>query len=309
MRIAVVFPGQGSHRPGMASVWQDHPLAAPVLEDLSELFGWNVVAVGDDAEACAHTALAQPALFAVSVAAWTALAATGLRPVVVAGHSLGEITAAVAAGSLAYRDAAVLVSERGRAMADACTANPGGMVAVLGLELTAVEELVADLPGVVVANDNAPGQVVVAGPDAALGTVAERVRALGGRTRRLPVEGAFHSPAMTPALVRVDRVLRRLPVASPDVLLVSGATGEVCRSGEAVRRSLTDGIVAPVRWRAVQQRIAAMGVDLLIEVGPGGVLTGLLRRTVPGLPSANLACPEDLDRISETVSTRGCVRS
>lgn len=297
MRTAFVYPGQGSLHAGTAAAWRGSP-AAEVFGHVGWAAGLDLTAAADEADSGARTAVAQPAIFAASLAAHRALADAGVAPDVVAGHSLGEVTAAVAAGSLSLSDGALLVAERGRAMGAACQAEPGAMAAVLKLEIDEVERLVATTEGAVVANDNAPGQVVVSGTPEAVADVSERAREAGGRIRALDVEGAFHSPAMAPALVRVDALLKRLPVHDPEVTFVTGTTGAVLARADEVARAIVEGILAPVRWRAVQERLATLDVDLVIEVGPGGVLRGLARRALPDVEVLAVAGPEDVDAVA-----------
>lgn len=281
VHTVIVFPGQGSHRPGMASAWAGEPAAARVLDAVSEATGLDIVALADDPEACGRTAAAQPAIFAVSLAAYRALEAGGVRADLVAGHSLGEVTAAVAAGALDLHDGAVLVAERGRAMGAACRRSPGTMAAVLGLDDDDRDRLTGRLPdGVAVANENAPGQVVLSGPPRPLDRAAEVARELGARVRMLDVEGAFHSPAMAPAVEAVAATLGELAVSAPAIPLVSGVTGQILHGGDEVARALVDGLLSPVRWRSVQDTLAASGADVVVEAGPGGVLRGLARRSL-----------------------------
>lgn len=293
-RIAFVHPGQGSHRPGMAGVWAGTP-GAEVIERIGRGCGLDLRALGDDADACgASTAVGQPAILAASLAATDALAAAGVVPDVVAGHSLGELTAAATAGMVDLDTVGMLAGERGRAMGDACRTTPGSMAAVVKLDRAVVDGIVAGYDGVAIANENALGQVVVSGADDQFPLVLEGLKAAGGRCIPLKVEGAFHSPAMTPAVVRLASALRRAELAEPTVPVVSGLDGRVVRTASDLSRCLVDGILAPVRWVDVQDRLLAMGVDVLVEVGPGGVLAALARRAHPDLLVASVARPEDV---------------
>lgn len=294
---AFVFPGQGSHRAGALADWEGHP-ALEVLDEVSAGCGRDVRALLDDPTAGTRTADAQPAILAASLVAWRALDDAGVEPDLVAGHSLGEYTAAIAAGALRVRDGAALVADRGAAMGAACATNPGTMAAVVKLGPDAVDVLVEDIDGLVVANDNAPGQVVVAGPPEAVAAVRERARQAGGRALPLDVEGAFHSPAMAPAVERVRDTLASVGLHDPRVPVVSGSSVELLTSASAVGASLVDGILSPVRWREVQLRLAEQGVTDLVEVGPGGVLAGLARRTVPDLRVHGVATPEDVEALA-----------
>lgn len=301
-RIAFLFPGQGSHVAGMASAWASHP-AHRTFDEVGRATGLDLAILADDPTACAATAVAQPALFAASLTAWRALSDAGVTPVVVAGHSLGEVTATVAAGSLTVRDGARLVAERGQAMGRASRANPGGMAAVLALgepEAAALRDVLTATgrARVTVANDNARGQLVLSGPADELAQAVEAARELGGRIRALDVEGAFHSPAMTPAVVAVARVLQQVPVHDPVVPLLSATSGAPVTDGAAVARALSDGVLATVRWRAVQERLVDQGIDTAIEVGPGGVLRGLARRAMPEVTTHAASSPDEVAGLS-----------
>lgn len=298
MRTAFVFPGQGSHRPETVTAWAEHP-RRDVFEVVGRAVGVDLLEVGEDPDIGGRTAAAQPTILAASLAAYEALLAEGCEPSVVAGHSLGEVTAAVAAGVFTLEDGAELVAERGRAMAAACASSPGKMAVVLKLGPDDLLHVVGQVPQAVIANENAPGQTVVSGTPAAVDRVAELARERGGRVLPLEVEGAFHSPAMTPAVVRLEATLRRLPSTNPVLPLVSGVSGNVLGSDVAIRRALVEGLLAPVRWVAVQQRLAELGVELLVEVGPGGVLAGLAKRTLPHIRTLAVATPDDASSFAE----------
>jgi [acyl-carrier-protein] S-malonyltransferase len=304
VRVAFVFPGQGSYRPGVLAGWTDHP-AASVLDDVAARAGIDPRALDTDPDTGKRTADAQPAILATSLVAWRALTDAGVRPDVVAGHSLGEVTAAVAAGALEIGDGAALVAARGRAMGAACAATPGGMAALVKLAPDAVEVLVAEDPDLVVANDNAPGQVVVAGTPDAIERIRGRARDAGGRALPLDVEGAFHSPAMAPAVEAVTATLQDLELRDPTVPLVTGTVVEPLRSGTAIGRALVDGILAPVRWREVQQRLVDLGVEQVVEVGPGGVLAGLARRAAPELRVHTVTAPADVAAVADELALAG----
>jgi len=291
-RIAFVFPGQGSHRPDMASAFGSAGRA--VVERLGRAAGLDLAALADDADACAATSIGQPALLATSLAALVALADAGIQPDVVAGHSLGEVTAAVAAGAIGPDDGARVVAERGRAMGAACAATPGGMAAVVRVDLAEVAEVLRNHPEVAIANNNAPGQLVLAGPVRALADALDDVGRVGGRAIPLRVEGAFHSPAMAPAVVALAQALERVPMSDPTVPLITGVSGQVLHRGDDVKRNLVDGILAPVRWVAVFDQLIAMGTEVLVEVGPGGVLAALARRADRGLVVHSVARTQDV---------------
>lgn len=297
MTVAIVFPGQGAHSADMASAWRDHP-AFETFSEVGEAAGLpDLAELADDPEACAETAVAQPAVYAVSIAAWRALTDSGVEADMVAGHSLGEFAAAVAAGVLSVEDGAAVVAERGRAMADAIADNPGRMIAILKLDLAEVEEVVADFPDVIVANDNAPGQAVISGPQEAVEEAAQACSDRGGRVSELEVEGAFHTPVMRPAVERLEEELGRHQLNDPRIPLIQGATAKAVTTAEDVRRGLVDGTLNRVRWREVLQVIADRDATHLIEAGPGGVLRGLARRTVPDLEAITVNNPDAVDEV------------
>jgi [acyl-carrier-protein] S-malonyltransferase len=268
---ALLFPGQGSHEEGMEEPHRGHPL----LERGLELLGF------DPFERLAEgTRFQQPALFLCSVAAWDAWREddeAADEVVAAAGHSLGEYAALVAAGALDFDDAVRLVDERAAAMADAGERQAGGMVAMLGGDARAVGALARRL-GLTVANDNAPGQLVLSGADEAVDAAAELARdETGARARRLDVTGAFHSPLMVPAAERLRTALAATPVEAPAIPVY-------CNGSAApfvdVRRELAENLLRPVRWRETLLAMRAAGVERFVELGPGAVLTGLVKRTL-----------------------------
>ncbi len=307
MTTAFVFPGQGSHRAGALTAWSGHPAAA-VLDAVEEGLGRDVRSLSDDPATGGRTADAQPAIMAASLVAWQGLVDAGARPDVVAGHSLGEYTAAIAAGALGVVDGTRVVAARGRAMGAACAASPGTMAAVIKLHPDAVEVLVDGIDGLVIANDNAPGQVVVAGDLEAVRTVRTRAKDAGGRAMPLEVEGAFHSPAMAPAVDAVRAALDEVDLHDPEVPVISGATAREVERAEPLADALVAGMLSPVRWREVQLRLAARGVTDLVEVGPGGVLAGLARRTVPDLQVHTVAGPDDLEPVLAALAEVATIR-
>lgn len=295
MRIGFLFPGQASHQAGMASAWL--PDAGARFRELSDATGLDLPALADDPTACAATAVAQPAIYATSMAALDALTDAGIRPTVVAGHSLGEVSAAVAAGSLEVTAGAALVRERGLAMERACEANPGGLAAVLGAEAEEVAALLATHADVTVANDNGGGQVVIGGPTTALEAATERLGEHRVRVRALPVQGAFHTASMTPVLPALTPWVKRAAPRDPSVEFVSGTHGQRLVDGSQVQRAIVEGPLAPVRWAAVQRYLAARDLDLLLEVGPGRVLTGLAKRCLPSVPCLPVNGPDDVQKV------------
>lgn len=255
MRLAVVFPGQGT-----------------VGGEVSGEVGEVVDAVTGGGEVPY-----QLSVFASSVEMLRELKERGVEPDVVAGHSLGEYAAAHAAGALSLEEAARLVAERDRLMGEASRQNPGGMTAVIGAEPRAVADAVEGFPeseGIVVAaNFNTPRQTVISGEEAALEVLAGR---LGGKKRKLGVAGAFHSPLMLTASLAMEEKLDAAEVKDPGIPMVSGVDGAILAKADDVRLALRDQMISPVRWVAVVERFAALGVEEIVEAGEG-TLVRMLR--------------------------------
>jgi [acyl-carrier-protein] S-malonyltransferase len=266
---AILFPGQGSQTVDMrATVERARP-------DLLELV---VAAVGEDPFPRAEegTRWAQPAIFCASLAGWAELG----RPAGdwMAGHSLGEIGALVAAGALREADGVKLVALRGKLMQEAGElAGDGGMVALLGAGAADEAPALALAHGLAIANDNSPQQVVLSGARTALPQAAEAAAELGLRAMELPVTGAFHSPMMASAVPEFEAALRETEVAEAAVPVISAVTAEPF---DDVRKRLTEALTSPVRWRETMLALHGLGAERFVEVGPGRVLTGLAKRTV-----------------------------
>jgi [acyl-carrier-protein] S-malonyltransferase len=303
MAIAAIFPGQGSFSAGCTRVWQDEDHDG-VLATVSEAAGFDVIAAADAADAGRSTERGQPIIFAASLAAWSALQRAGLVPSFVAGHSLGEYSAAAAAGVLPIDAAARVVAARGTATAAACRERQGGMAAVIRLAAAEVEELVEDIEDLFIANDNAPGQIVIAGGTSAMELARARVDQLGGRLVPLEVEGAFHSPAMRPAVEVVRRAIDAEHANDPSVPFVSSSRVRVLRTASEAVSSLVDGILGSVRWRDVQLLLERRGITDLIEVGPGKVLAGIAKRTVPDLRVHAASTPAAVREVMEALGER-----
>ena len=291
MSVAFVFPGQGSQAPGMGLDWADSTTS------VTDLYGWASAVLGWDltetlrtasADELRQTYIAQPAIFAVSVAALQALEAAGVQPPsYVAGHSLGEFSALVAAGSLSFEAGLALVARRAEAMQRAADERPGSMSSVLGLSAEGVEMAVAKAAEgqvLAVANDNAPGNVVVSGEWPALDRLPPAAKELGAR-RVVPlnVGGAFHSPLMAPAAEVFRPFLAAAPLRDTSVPVVANATGEPTTSAHELRGLLARQLTGRVRWTESVRRLASLGVETFVEVGPGTVLSGLIKRSVEGV--------------------------
>ena len=298
MSIAALFPGQGSFAAGCTRAWASHDPDG-VLATVSEQAGFDVVEAGDAEDVGRDTRRAQPIIFSVSLAAWRALRRHGFAPDFVAGHSLGEYSAAAASEVLPLDAAARVVATRGVATAAACEERPGGMAAVIRLAAAEVEELVEGIDGLYLANDNAPGQIVIAGDLAAIESARVRVDDLGGRLVALDVEGAFHSPAMGSALGAVREAFAVEPSGDPVVPFVSASRARVLSTASEAVGSLIDGLLAAVRWRDVQLLLERRGVTDLVEVGPGRVLAGIAKRTVPALRVHTVDVPDAVGPVLE----------
>jgi [acyl-carrier-protein] S-malonyltransferase len=276
--VAFVFPGQGSQAVGMGADLCEHFAAArDCFAEADDALGFSlsrIVREGPE-EALRLTANTQPAILLVSVAAYRCL---GLQPVVVAGHSLGEYSALVAAGALAFRDAVVLVHKRGRYMQEAVPAGEGAMLALIGTEAAAIEAAIAADGGAVdIANLNAPGQIVIAGEREAVHRVAERAGAR--QAVPLPVSAPFHCRLMLPAEDRLRADLAAVAIADPAFPLYNNVDAARVTTASAVRDGLARQVSRPVRWtELVQKMIAEAGIRTVVEVGPGTVLGGLVRR-------------------------------
>jgi [acyl-carrier-protein] S-malonyltransferase len=303
-RLAFVFPGQGSQQVGMGhTLFETYSSARRVFEEADTALGESLSQIcftGPD-ELLRQTINAQPALLATSVAAWAALTEEyGAAPEVVAfaGHSLGEYSALVAAGVLSLTEAIRLVQERGRLMQEAGAANPGGMCAVLGLDDAIVEHVCSQAEArgiVVVANYNAPGQVVISGETAALEEASRLAKAVGAR-RVLPlaVSGAFHSPLVISASEALLPTLQSARFDDPKNRIFANVSGLCYASATEMPGILARQIISPVRWTGCVQGMADEGAQAFVEVGHGQVLTGLIKRICPQAATSSLGDSEDI---------------
>lgn len=286
----------------MGAPWTNHPAWAAV-ERVSDATGRDVgsLLLDADAETLKATRNAQLAAFALSLVTLYAARASGLEYVpvaAVAGHSLGEYTALVASEAIPADAAARLVAARGEAMQAAADAQPGTMAAVLGLDPESVHEACQDVEGAWPANDNAPGQVVIAGTASGVEQAAEVAKKLGAkRVMPLPVGGAFHSPLMAPAQSRLDAALAEAHFHEARVDVIANVDAAAHRSG--FDDLLSRQLVSPVRWRESLQTLGRSGVTHFLELGPGTELSGMVKRTLDGAQRANVATPEDLDKLMD----------
>ena len=300
---AALFPGQGSQKVGMGrALAESFPEARAVFERADEALGEPLsrLCFEGPEDALRLTRNTQPAILATSIAAWEVLAArTASRPAMAAGHSLGEYSALVAAGVLTFEDALRAVRLRGEAMQEAVPVGQGAMAAVLGLEAGAVAELCRELAGedevLVPANFNAPDQTVVAGHAAAVDRLCAASRQRGARRAiRLPVSAPFHSPLMEPAASRLAGHLGSIAFAEAAFPVLSNVDAEPTRGGDDARRRLVAQVASPVRWVETVRRLAAEGIGRTVEIGPGRVLSGLVRRSAGEIETLAFGEPEDL---------------
>jgi [acyl-carrier-protein] S-malonyltransferase len=293
--IAVLFPGQGSQFEGMADPWSGHPAADAVLLETSEALGRDVVAGCRDAEALATTAFVQPALLACGVAAFRVLDAEGVSPAGVAGHSLGEFSALVAAGALGLREAIEIVVVRGAAMQRAGDERPGTMTALLGAgteQASAICEEAREGDVLLVANENSPAQVVISGSIPAIERTEALAKERGIRAIRLNVAGAFHSPLMEPAVSEIAERLDRATFSAPRFPVAENVAGASVSDPEELRSLLKRHVVSTVRWDSCVRALAAAGATSFLEAGPGDVLTKLMKRIDPALTARSVGDPE-----------------
>lgn len=305
--FAFVFPGQGSQAVGMLDAWGDHPAVAETLKEASDALGEDVGRLIHEGpkEALALTTNTQPVMLVAGIAAYRAWRAEGgAEPAVVAGHSLGEYTALVAAGALTLADAAPLVRFRAQAMQEAVPVGTGAMAAILGLEAQKVIEGCAEAvrtfgtnAGEVVeaVNFNDPAQTVIAGSKAAVDKACELLKAMGAkRALPLPVSAPFHSSLMKPAAEKLRAKLATTALQSPRIPVVNNIEVKVETDPDRIRGALYEQAFGPVRWVECVRAIQARGVTTLIECGPGKVLAGLAKRIDAGLVSASVYDPATL---------------
>ncbi len=312
--IAFVFPGQGSQKVGMGQALAE---AFPICRDA---FAEADAALGEPLsqlcfegpeDALTLTENTQPAILAVSVAALRLLTSRGVRPAFVAGHSLGEYSANVAAGTFGFGDALNIVRRRGRYMQEAVPVGTGAMSAILGLDAgrvaeacrQALEDATAEGEVVSPANLNGAGQVVIAGSRDAVARAGERAKALGARrVVPLAVSAPFHCALMKPAEVRLAPELRALARTDPGVPVVANVDAELKTTATAAIEALVAQVSSPVRWEAVVARLASEGVTTYVEVGPGTVLSGLVRKIHREATTLSFGSPDDLEAIAPLIS-------
>jgi [acyl-carrier-protein] S-malonyltransferase len=303
--IIVVCPGQGSQTPGFLSPWIEDPEARELLMSLSDAAETDLLTHGtvSDADTIRDTAIAQPLIVAAGILTLDALSKTGHLEGVdgIAGHSVGEFTAAVGSGVLEAADAVRLVGLRGRAMAEAAALVPTGMSAIIGGEMTDILARLDEL-SLFPANFNGGGQLVVAGELSALATLAATPPA-GTRVIPLPVAGAFHTSFMASAVDTLRAAAAPLPAHNPTMTLWTNNDGSVVDDGARFRDLLVGQVSSPVRWDLCMESFAAAGVTAIIEVAPAGALVGLAKRALKGVPTVAIKTPDDLVGARELIDS------
>jgi [acyl-carrier-protein] S-malonyltransferase len=309
--IAFVFPGQGAQKVGMGRALAD------AFDVCRTAFAEADAAIGEPLsrtifdgpeDRLMRTENTQPAILAVSTAACRLLESRGITPALVAGHSLGEYSANVAAGTFSFADALRLVRRRGRYMQEAVPVGEGAMAAILGLDADKVSEAcdaaAAELEQVVSpANLNGAGQIVIAGTRDAVARASQRAKALGAkRAVPLAVSAPFHCALMKPAEERLAPELRALETGTPRVPIVANVDAEPKRTAAAAIEALVRQVASPVRWEAVVARLASEGVTTYVEVGPGTVLSGLVRKIHKDAAVVNFGSPDDLEAVERTLA-------
>ena len=279
MKTAYIFPGQGSQFPGMAKdLYSKHQ---ELMERANEVLGFRITDImfegtADDLKA---TKVTQPAIFLHSV---LLSMEQEQQPDMVAGHSLGEFSALVAAGAMDWEDGLRLVAIRAREMQKCCEKVPGTMAAIIKLPDEVIEQVCAGIPGVVPANFNSPGQVVISGEEQAVDTACEQLKAAGAkRAIKLPVSGAFHSPLMEPARTELAGAIEATPFHAPRCPIYQNVTAQATTDPEEIKANLLKQLTSPVRWTQSVLNMREAGATHFVELGPGEVLQGLVRRILP----------------------------
>ena len=302
-KVAFVFPGQGSQAVGMGlDLYQELPLAKQVFEEADEALGFSLSSVcfGGPEDRLCQTVNTQPAIMATSLACFTAAFGNGrgIQPVFVAGHSLGEYTALVVAGALSSSDGLRLVRERACLMQKAGESPPGGMAAIIGLDLVSLEEICQET-GTQMANINSPEQIVISGANHGLAWAMDLAKARGAkRVIRLSVSGAFHSFLMGPAAEGLAAAVAQFEFCHPAIPIVANITARPELTAEEVREGILEQVCGCVRWQSSIEYMIDAGVSTFIEIGPGQVLTGLIKRINEDVELINVNSVESIAALS-----------
>lgn len=305
MKIAFCFPGQGSQDVGMGrAIAEEFPAARAAYDEASEAVGFDVAKLCFEGslEELTRTEMQQPALVTTSIACLRAVKTLGFEPDYVIGHSVGEYSALAAADAIGTGDAVALVRERGVAMAEAARETPGAMAAVLGIDDAVIEDLCRSIEGVWPANYNCPGQIVVSGENSAVDRLIEQAAALGARkVVKLRVSGAFHSPLVARAAERLKPAITKAAWQNPSPPFMSTVSAKI-EDAQRIGNLLVEQLTAPVRFTQAVHGLVKDGVGMFVEIGPGQVLSGLLRRCDRSLRTISVGDPESLRKLKEQLS-------
>ena len=280
MKQAYVFPGQGAQFSGMGKdLYETNAEAKALFDKANEILGFNITEImfSGTADELKQTKVTQPAVFLHSVILAKVM---NIQPAAVAGHSLGEFSALVAAGALTFEDGLRLVAKRAMAMQKCCESQPGGMAAILNLDDAVVEQVCAEIDGVVVAaNYNCPGQLVISGADEAVNEACTKLKEAGAkRALRLPVGGAFHSPLMEAARAELEQAIAEVEFNTPVCPIYQNVDAMPHTDAESIKANLIAQLTAPVRWTQTAKNMIADGMEVFTELGPGNVLQGLIKK-------------------------------
>jgi [acyl-carrier-protein] S-malonyltransferase len=301
VRVAVVFPGQGTQAPGMGESWRDHP-AWKIVEQAEAALGEPLAALLLDtpAEGLARTREAQLAVLCTSLVAWEAARSMLDDVVAFGGHSLGQVTALIASGALDLEDGVRFAARRAELTQAAADAHPGRMAALLGATIEQAERACAAAPDAAwVANDNAPGQVVIAGTPEGLDLALAAAKEIGvRRATPLKVGGAFHTPLMNTARDGLVGVLHDVAFKPPSAPIVSNHDGVAYDDGDGWRDRLPEHVTVPVRWRTSMETLASLGARSFVEVGHGSMIAGVAKRTVPDIPVVACGTPAECELLA-----------
>lgn len=309
-RIAFVFPGQGSQAVGMgADLYQNYPAARKVFQEADDTLGFSIsnLCFNGPKEKLGQTINTQPAIMTASFACLRAIIESGLdiEPSFVAGHSVGEYTALTAADALKFSDGLRLVQERARLMHEAGLKSPGGMVAVIGLDMASLEEICQET-GTQIANVNSPSQVVVSGTNNGLAWMMDLAKARGAkRVIRLDVSAGFHSFLMEPVTDELAEVVNRMDFSHPRVPVIANATAQPVLTAEEAKTRIIQQVCSCVKWQASVEYMISKGVDTFVEIGPGQTLTGLIKRISRDVNVLNVRNAGDLNSVMDWISSHG----